>query len=69
MISPRSLTDKTKVIQQASISLSGRNLFMFRAKDNVWTDPEFSAAGDGNAIGSNDINQTPQQGFMELPLT
>ena len=56
---PRSLTDKTKVIQQASISLSGRNLFMFRAKDNVWTDPEFSAAGTANAIGSNDINQTP----------
>jgi TonB-linked SusC/RagA family outer membrane protein len=56
---PRSILDKTKIVQQASLSLSGRNLFMFRPKDNVWTDPEFSAAGTGNAVGSNDINQTP----------
>jgi TonB-linked SusC/RagA family outer membrane protein len=56
---PKSWTDKLKVVQQASLTLSGRNLFMFRAKDNVWTDPEFSAAGTGNAVGSNDINQTP----------
>jgi len=65
---PRSLTDKTKVIQQASISLSGRNLFMFRAKDNVWTDPEFSAAGTGNAIGSNDIFQTPPTRIYGITL-
>jgi hypothetical protein len=65
---PKNLTDKTKVIQQASISLSGRNLFMFRAKDNVWTDPEFSAAGVGNAIGSNDINQTPPTRIYGITL-
>ena len=65
---PRSLTDKTKVIQQASISLSGRNLFMFRAKDNDWTDPEFSAAGTGNAIGSNDIFQTPPTRIYGITL-
>jgi TonB-linked SusC/RagA family outer membrane protein len=55
----RNLLSKVKVVQQASLTLSGRNLFMFRPKDNVWTDPEFSAAGTGNAVGSNDINQTP----------
>jgi TonB-linked SusC/RagA family outer membrane protein len=55
----KNLLDKTKIIQQASLSLSGRNLFMFRPKDNVWTDPEFSAAGTGNAVGTNDIFQTP----------
>jgi outer membrane receptor protein involved in Fe transport len=56
---PKNLLAKTKAIQQASLSLSGRNLFMFRAKDNIWTDPEFSAAGTGNAVGTNDIFQTP----------
>jgi len=65
---PRSLTDKTKVVQQASISLSGRNLLMFRPKDNVWTDPEFSAAGTGNAVGSNDIFQTPPTRIYGITL-
>ena len=41
---------------------------MFRAKDNVWTDPEFSAAGVGNAIGSNDINQTPPTRIYGITL-
>ncbi|MGE5519325.1 MAG: TonB-dependent receptor domain-containing protein, partial [Candidatus Dadabacteria bacterium] len=56
---PKSLTDKLRIVQGASLTLSGRNLFMFRAKDNVWTDPEFSAAGTGNAVGGTDIGQTP----------
>jgi TonB-linked SusC/RagA family outer membrane protein len=56
---PKKITDKLRVVQQMSLTLSGRNLFMFRAKDNVWTDPEFSAAGTGNAVGTNDIFQTP----------
>ena len=55
----KKLTDRLKVVQGASLTLSGRNLFMFRAKDNVWTDPEFSAAGTSNAIGTTDIFQTP----------
>jgi hypothetical protein len=70
---PKNLTDKTKIIQQASISFSGRNLFMFRAKDNVWTDPEFSrtdngTSGNTNAIGSNDIFQTPPTRIYGLTL-
>jgi len=56
---PRNIIQKLKVVQQLSLTVSGRNLWMFRAKDNIWTDPEFSAAGTGNAVGSNDINQTP----------
>jgi hypothetical protein len=56
---PKKITDKLRVVQGASLTISGRNLFMFRAKDNVWTDPEFSAAGTNNAIGSTDIFQTP----------
>lgn len=61
---PKSLTQRLKIVQGASLILSGRNLFMFRPKDNVWTDPEFSDAGTGtgstlNAIGSNSIYETP----------
>ncbi|HKB45306.1 MAG TPA: SusC/RagA family TonB-linked outer membrane protein [Chitinophagaceae bacterium] len=58
---PRKWIDKLKVIQQASLTLSGRNLFMFRPKDNVWTDPEFSDTNNlnSNAIGSNSIFETP----------
>lgn len=61
---PKKILSRLRVVQQASLSLSGRNLFMFRAKDNVWTDPEFSrtdngTSGNTNAIGSNDILITP----------
>ena len=32
---------------------------MFRPKDNFWTDPEFSTAGTGNAVGTTDYYQLP----------
>ncbi|MDQ6756968.1 MAG: SusC/RagA family TonB-linked outer membrane protein [Bacteroidota bacterium] len=68
---PKTLTRGVKVVQSASLTLSGRNLFMFRAKDNVWTDPEFSNnIGVGgltgfstgnitNAVGTTNYYQTP----------
>jgi hypothetical protein len=56
---PKKITNSVKVVQSASLTLSGRNLFMFRAKDNIWTDPEFSSSGVNNAVGSTDIFQTP----------
>ena len=56
---PKTLTQHLKIVQGASLTLSGRNLFMFRAKDNVWTDPEFSTGGTGNGIGTTDYYQTP----------
>jgi hypothetical protein len=49
---PKSLTQRLRIVQGATLILSGRNLFMFRAKDNVWTDPEFSDAGFSGGIGS-----------------
>ena len=55
----KSLLQHAKVVQAASLSLSGRNLFMFRPKDNFWTDPEFSTAGTGNAVGTTDYYQLP----------
>ena len=56
---PKSVLQHVKVVQAASLVLSGRNLFMFRPKDNFWTDPEFSTGGTGNAVGTTDYYQTP----------
>jgi len=57
---PVSMLNKTKVIKGARISVQARNLFMWMAKDNYYTDPEYSDAGnDSNGIGLTGIGQTP----------
>ena len=57
---PAPIISKTKVLQGATFSLQGRNLFLWMAKDNYYTDPEYSSAGvTGNGSGLNDIGQTP----------
>ena len=56
---PRSLFKNGQGIQAVNFTINARNFFMFRAKDNIWTDPEFSNAGTGNAVGTTDIRQTP----------
>lgn len=55
---PESLLRKTKVIQKASLTLSGRNLLRFVPKTNVWSDPEFSV-DNGNGVGRSSILETP----------
>ena len=52
------LQSRAKFIKNASIALIGRNLFMFRPSDNIYTDPEINV-GTGNAQGVNNLNQTP----------
>ncbi|MDB5031015.1 SusC/RagA family TonB-linked outer membrane protein [Mucilaginibacter sp.] len=52
-----SFVKQFKVIKRASVSIIGRNLFMWRPKSNNWTDPEF-AGTSGNAIGYEN-NQLP----------
>jgi outer membrane receptor protein involved in Fe transport len=67
---PNSILMKTKLIKGITISAQGRNLLMWLAKDNYYTDPEFSAAGnDNNGIGLNSINQTPPSRFYGGTLT
>jgi TonB-linked SusC/RagA family outer membrane protein len=57
---PKSLVAKTKILKGATFSVQGRNLFLWMAKDNYYTDPEYSSAGvTGNGSGLNDIGQTP----------
>jgi TonB-linked SusC/RagA family outer membrane protein len=57
---PKSLLSKTGFIKRASVSVQGRNLFIWTPKTNLYTDPEYSANGaDSNAIGFTNINLTP----------
>jgi len=57
---PKSWMAKSKILKGATFSVQGRNLFLWMAKDNYYTDPEYSSAGaSGNGSGLNDIGQTP----------
>ncbi len=55
---PKSLLSNVQWIKQLSVGIVGRNLFTWRPKENVWTDPEFSNTTN-NYIGTTDINQNP----------
>jgi TonB-linked SusC/RagA family outer membrane protein len=49
-----------KLIKDVTISIQGRNLFLWMAKDNLYADPEYSSASStGNGTGLNDLSQTP----------
>jgi hypothetical protein len=48
----------SNVIQAASFSLQGRNLFLWVPKSNEYTDPDYSA-NDSNAIGVSTLSATP----------
>ncbi|WP_299289618.1 SusC/RagA family TonB-linked outer membrane protein [uncultured Mucilaginibacter sp.] len=52
------LRSRVKYIKGANISISGRNLLMFRPSTNKWTDPEYSET-TGNAVGYTSLNQAP----------
>lgn len=67
---PTALVAKTKFLKGARISVQGRNLFMWMAKDNYYTDPEYSDAGnDSNGIGLTGIGQTPPSRFYGATLS
>ncbi|RAJ25427.1 SusC/RagA family TonB-linked outer membrane protein [Pedobacter cryoconitis] len=55
---PAKLLERTHFIKRANFALVGRNLFMFRPKSNMYSDPEYNATTD-NAQGYNNLNQTP----------
>ncbi|HEX8041264.1 MAG TPA: TonB-dependent receptor, partial [Chryseosolibacter sp.] len=63
---PQSIISKVnKVVKGATISVQGRNLFLWMAKDNYYTDPEYSSAGaSGNGTGLNDIGDTPPSRYF-----
>lgn len=57
-IPSRLLSFAKNSIRAASITLSGRNLFMFVPKANEWTDPEFSN-NTGNGQGVSNLDNFP----------
>lgn len=48
------------VIKAIRVGVQGRNLFIWMPKDNIYTDPEYSASGsDSNGIGLTGLTETP----------
>jgi TonB-linked SusC/RagA family outer membrane protein len=59
-----------KWIKGANISVQGRNLLLWMAKDNYYTDPEYSTSGSsGNGSGLNDLSQTPPVRYYGATLS
>lgn len=61
---PTSILEKTKFIKGLTISVQGRNLAVWMAKDNLYTDPEYSDAGnDSNGVGLSGFQTPPSKYF------
>ena len=61
---PASILARTKAIKGIRLSVQARNLLMWMAKDNYYTDPEYSdAGGDSNGIGLTGLSETPPSRF------
>ncbi|MDR6570103.1 SusC/RagA family TonB-linked outer membrane protein [Chitinophaga ginsengisegetis] len=67
---PTEILRKTGFVKGLTISVQGRNLFLWMAKDNYYTDPEYSDAGnDSNAIGLTGLGQTPPSRYYGATLS
>lgn len=52
-------------VKRATVSIQGRNLFIWTPDTNLYTDPEYSALGAGsNAIGFTSLGQTPPARYI-----
>ena len=65
---PQNIITRTRFIKEATIGVVGRNLATKRAKQNVWSDPEYSNTS-GNGLGTTDIDQTPPSRFFGGTIT
>ena len=68
---PASVLRKTKAIKGITVSLQGRNLFVWLPKDNIYTDPEYSnnTGNNGNGIGVTSLNGTPPSRYYGGTIT
>lgn len=67
---PFTLLNKSKIIKGLRISVQGRNLLMWMAKDNYYTDPEYSDANnDNNGVGLTGLNQPPPSRFYGATIS
>jgi len=64
---PNSILQNWKVVHGLTVSAFARNLLTWKAKDNVWSDPEFSNT-IGNGVGTTDINQLPPTKIIGFSL-
>lgn len=55
---PKAWIRDWKFVKNVNLSVSGRNLLMFRPSTNKYTDPEFNE-DTGNAVGRTSVNQVP----------
>lgn len=65
---PGSLLGNRKYVKSATISVQGRNLFLWVPKQNMYTDPEYNFT-DGNAIGITTLDQTPPTRYFGATLS
>ena len=65
---PQSLVQRVKILKKATASIVGRNLFIWRPRDNQWTDPEYSE-DNSNAVGQTSTYQAPPVRSYGLNLT
>lgn len=50
--------NRTKFVKGLNLALTGRNLLLFKPKDNPWADPEYNL-DNSNAVGQTSAAQTP----------
>ncbi len=67
---PGSTFGNSSFIKGVRLSVQGRNLLVIMAKDNYYTDPEYSDGGnDTNGIGLTGIGQTPPSRYYGGTIT
>ena len=66
---PKRMLGTQQVVKDLSLSLIGRNLFMWRPKTNIWSDPEFSTNATGNAVGYTTEFQTPPTRILSATIS
>jgi hypothetical protein len=67
---PGALLSRVKFVKGATLSIQGRNLFLWAPKSNLYTDPEYSAYdASSNAIGFTSLSQTPPGRFYGMTLS
>ncbi len=65
---PKNLVSKWKAIKGATVSVQGRNLFLWAPASNEYTDPDYSA-NDNNAVGVSTLAQTPPTRYYGATLS
>jgi len=60
---PSKLLAKSKFIKGCTLSVQGRNLLVWMAPDNYYTDPEYGGSGGsgGNGVGISGLQTPPSR--------